>query len=143
MKKMIRRTGICFLLPILILCGAFFTDRQFLRQELIHFFEVPASESKEDQCRKLLVKDAVKDLLYRDLKNIADVQKSKDYLTETLPKLQRLVRQTLQTLVGTESVRVILDKGLFAFSQWKEIILPAGIYDKLQLVIGDIAEYNR
>ena len=140
MKKMIRRTGICFLLPILILCGAFFTDRQSLRQELIRFFEVPASESKEDQCKKLLVKDAVKDLLYRDLKNIADVQKSKDYLTETLPKLQRLMRQTLQTLVGTESVRVILDEGLFAFSQWKEIILPAGIYDKLQLVIGDIAE---
>ena len=140
MKKMIRRTGICLLLSILILCGAFLTDRQSLRQELIRFFEVAASESKEDQCKKLLVKDAVKDLLYRDLENIADVQKSKDYLTETLPKLQRLVRQTLQTLVGTESVRVILDEGLFAFSQWKEIILPAGIYDKLQLVIGDIAE---
>ena len=89
---------------------------------------------------KLRVKDALKDSLSRDLENIADVQRSKEYLTENLPKLQWIIQQTLQTLVGTDSVRVILEEGLFAFSRWEEIILPPGVYDVLRNVIEDVPE---
>ena len=112
-------------------------DRQYLREGLIRFHVVANSVSKEDQTIKYLVRDAVLQSLQSDLQRIADVDEAKAYLQENLPKIQKLVNQTLRQLGFWGGSQVTLCKEPFDIRHYDTFSLPAGVYESLRIVIGE------
>lgn len=118
--------------------GAFLIrDRKKLNDGLIRFHVVANSDNEEDQAIKLQVRDAVLDSIQTDLRKVADISEAKEYLQENLPKLQRLVDQTLKELGFAGSSSISLCKERFAIRHYDTFSLPAGVYDSLRIVIGE------
>ena len=59
MKKLLKIIGVCLLLAAFVWTGTVLADRRRLSKDLIRLHVVAASDSKEDQTVKLLVRDAV------------------------------------------------------------------------------------
>ena len=137
LKKTLYRMGICFLLAAGVVLWTFFRDRQALQQELIRLHVVAASDSRQDQMRKLRVRDAVMAGISEDLEKIGDPAEARAYLRENLPRLQRLAETTLKALGCEDWVRVVLDREVFPRVDYDTFSLPAGSYDALRVTIGE------
>ena len=137
MKKAIKRVAVCLLLAGLLWCGTLLADRQRLNQELIRLHVVANSDSREDQWRKVLVRDAIVDYLAEELKNVTDAERAKQYIQEKLPQLKAIAEKTL-ILAGCEaSVEVSLSQEAFDRRDYDTFSLPAGVYEALRVVIGE------
>jgi len=137
MKKILRRIVICGLFAAC--CWSFFllSDKKQLRDGLIRFHVVAHSDNKEDQAIKEVVRDAVLRSIQEDLQKITDIQQAKKYLLNNLPKIQQIVRQTLNDLNFQKNASVTLCRETFAVRHYDTFSLPAGVYDSLRIVIGD------
>ena len=137
MKKAIKRVIICFVLACLVWCGTLISDRQRLNRELIRLHVVANSDSREDQWRKVLVRDAIVDYLGEELKHVTDVEQAKLYIQEKLPQLKELAEKTLYLAGCEESVDVSLSQEAFDRRDYDTFSLPAGVYEALRVVIGE------
>ncbi len=137
MKKILGRILICLLLAVFFWCGTLISDRQRLREELIRLHVVANSDSREDQERKLQVRDAVTRSLQSDLQNIKDAEQAKLYLQQKLSYIQEVARNTLQALGCEDGVSVSLCKESFDTRIYDTFTLPAGVYEALRIVIGE------
>lgn len=137
MKKILGRIFICLLLAVFFWCGTLISDRQRLREELIRLHVVANSNSREDQARKLQVRDAVTESLRSDLQNIKDAEQAKRYLREKLPYIQEVARNTLHALGCEDTVSVSLCRESFDTRVYDTFTLPAGVYEALRIVIGE------
>jgi len=131
------RVFICLLLAVFFWCGTLISDRQRLREELIRLHVVAASDSPEDQARKLEVRDAVTKSLQSDLQNIKDAEQAKQYLQAKLPYIQEVARNTLRSLGCEDGVSVSLCREAFDTRVYDTFTLPAGVYEALRIVIGE------
>ena len=137
MKKIMGRLFICLLLAAFFWCGTLISDRQRLREELIRLHVVANSDSREDQARKLQVRDAVTKSLQSELQNIQDAEQAKQYLQEKLPYIQEVAINTLQALGCEDTVSVSLCRESFDTRVYDTFKLPAGVYQALRIVIGE------
>lgn len=137
MKKFFRRIVICGMLAVICWSIFVFSDRKKLSNGLIRFHVVAHSDSEEDQAIKMTVRDVVLGNIYGDLQKISDIQEAKKYLQENLPKIKRLVDQTLDELGFSGNSRVSLEQEQFDTRHYDTFSLPAGVYDSLRIVIGD------
>lgn len=137
MKKLVKRVWFCFLLVVLVWCGTLLADRQMLRQELVRFHVVAASDEAEDQILKLRVRDAVMDSLHSALADVGDVEQAKTWLRENLPKLQRIANETLAAAGCEDFAAVRFDLEVFDTRQSDGLSLPAGVYETLRITIGE------
>ena len=137
MRKYLNRMGICLLAACVVWTGMIFADRQKLRQELIRFHVVAASDSREDQAVKLQVRDAVIRSLQQELGNLTDIEQAKAYLAENLPKIEAVANQVLAQAGFDDRARVSLCVEEFATRVYDTFMLPAGLYESLRIVIGE------
>ena len=137
MKKIFRRIVICGMIAGICWSVFLISDKQKLRNGLIRFHVVAHSDSDQDQAIKRTVRDAVLQSIQTDLQKIADIQETKEYLQQNLPKIQNLVCQTLNELGFQGNSRVSLCKEEFDVRHYDTFSLPAGVYDSLRIVIGD------
>ena len=137
MKKSIKRMMLCGLMASLVWGMTLMAYRQKLNDGLIRFHVVANSDREEDQAIKLQVRDAVLESIQTDLRKIADIAEAKKYLQENLPKLQRLLDQTLEELGFAGSSSISLCKERFDIRHYDTFSLPAGVYDSLRIVIGE------
>ena len=137
MKKSIRRMMICAVFAVL--CWGFFLikDKMSLSKGLIRFHVVANSNSQEDQRIKLTVRDAVLSSIQADLQAISDIDNAKEYLQDSIPKIQILVEQTLMELGYHGPSTVSFCKEQFDVRHYDTFSLPAGVYDSLRIVIGE------
>lgn len=142
MKKIGRRIGICLLAAVFFWCGTLMSDKQRLKEELIRLHVVANSDTKEDQMRKLMVRDAVTQRIQEDLERCTDVQQAKQYLEEKLPYIQHIAQQTLQMLGCYDVVNISLCQEAFDTRVYDTFTLPAGVYQALRIVIGEGAGKN-
>ncbi len=142
MRKFVKRVFACALLAALVWCGMLIADRQILNRELIRLHVVANSDSEEDQQIKLQVRDAIVESLREGMADITDVEQAKAYITQQLPKLERLANQTLEALGCHDRVDVSLDMEEFATRVYDTFSLPAGVYESLRVVIGEGAGRN-
>ena len=96
MRKYLYRVGICLLAVCAIWTWMLIKDRQKLRQELIRFHVVAASDEADDQAVKLQVRDAIIEALQAELQNLQDMEQAKAYLRENLPKIQTIANNVLE-----------------------------------------------
>lgn len=137
MKKNLQRVAICSILAVICWSTFLIADREKLSNELIRFHVVANSNRPEDQQIKNAVRDAVLQSIQCDLQRIADVQEAKEYLQESLPKIQLLVNRTLNELGYKGNSRVSLCKEPFDVRHYDTFSLPSGVYDSLRIVIGN------
>ena len=112
-------------------------ERHQLSEGLIRFHVVAASDSWEDQSVKLKVRDAVLGSIEKDLRTISDVSAAREYLQENIPKIQKIVNQTLQQNGFPEVSAVTLCKETFPIRYYDTFKLPSGVYESLRIVIGE------
>lgn len=137
MKKMMRTITVCGLLTAMLWSAFLIGDRCRLHNGLIRFHVVANSDSRQDQAIKYHVRDRVLQSMQSDLQKLADIDAAKEYLQESLPKLQLLVDETLEELGFAGGSAVTLCKEAFDVRHYDTFSLPSGVYDSLRIVIGD------
>ena len=137
MRKYLNRIGICFLLAVCVWLFMLVADRQKMRQELIRFHVVAASDSQEDQAVKLQVRDAVIQAVQQDLQNLTDMEEAKAYLAENLPKVESIANQVLAQAGFDDTAKVSLCIEEFTTRVYDTFTLPAGLYESLRIIIGE------
>ena len=137
MRKYLFRVGICLLAVGFVWAGMLVKDRQKLRQELIRFHVVAASDDPEDQAVKLRVRDAVIGAFQEELLNLHDVEQARAYLRENLPRIQTIANEVLEQAGFTDTATVSLCVEEFVTRVYDTFTLPAGLYESLRIVIGE------
>ena len=127
---------VCGFLALCIWSAFLLSDKRQLQNGLIRFHVVANSDTEGDQAIKLAVRDAVLSSISADLHNITDIEEAKKYLQINLPKLQKLVNQTLENLGFYGGSCITLCKEAFDIRHYDTFSLPAGVYDSLRIVIG-------
>ena len=137
MRKYLYRVGICLLAVCAIWTWMLIKDRQKLRQELIRFHVVAASDEADDQAVKLQVRDAIIEALQAELQNLQDMEQAKAYLQENLPKIQTIANNVLEQAGFEDTATVSLCVEEFATRFYDTFTLPSGLYESLRIVIGE------
>ena len=137
MRKYLNRVGICLLAVCLVWTWMLVKDRETLRQELIRFHVVAASDDPADQAVKLQVRDAVIAAFQEELQNFHDMDQAKAYLQENLPKIQAVANDVLAQAGFPDTATVSLCIEEFAARVYDTFTLPAGLYESLRIVIGE------
>ena len=137
MKKFLKRILICGMIASVCWGGILLADRHKLNTGLIRLHVVANSDSDEDQAIKITVRDAVLNMMRNDLGKIADVEEARAYLQSNIPKLLRVVNETLEDLGCVGDASVSLCRESFDIRHYDTFYLPAGVYESLQIVIGE------
>lgn len=142
MRKLVRRIVFCAMTAVVVWGGMLIADREMLNDQLIRFHVVAASDSREDQNVKLQVRDAVLEVIQRDLQAVTDVDAARAYLQQQLPKIQRIANETLQKAGMNQEAVVSLCREAFDIREYDTFTLPGGIYETLRIVIGEGQGHN-
>ena len=142
MRKYLNRIGICLLIACFVWIGMLLADRHKLRQELIRFHVVAASDSQQDQAVKLQVRDAVLGAFRGELQNLQDMEQAKAYLQENLPKIEAIANDVLAQAGFSDRAKASLCVEEFTTRVYDTFALPAGIYESLRIVIGEGKGHN-
>ena len=137
MRKLLRLMAFCALVVCFVWLGALAADRQTLRNELVRFHVVAASDAPEDQAVKLRVRDAVIESLQAEMQNLTDAEQAKAYLRENLPKIREIANQTLAAAGFDDRAEVSLCLEEFNTRVYDTFSLPAGVYESLRIIIGE------
>lgn len=137
MYKLFRRILLCCVIISAVYLYHFLSDWQQMSDSLIRFHVVASSDSRKDQAVKLKVRDAVLESIQGDLQQISDISEAKRYLEENIPKIQKIVSQTLTENGFSGASSVSLCRETFGTRHYETFSLPAGVYESLRIVIGD------
>lgn len=137
MKKLIKQIVLCACIAGCIWTWSVFSDREKLNEELIRLHVVANSDSPQDQKIKLQVRDAVVQSLSDAMADIADIDQARAYISENLPKIERVANDTLKALGCEETALVSLKEELFDTRYYDTFTLPAGVYEALRITIGE------
>ena len=137
MKRHMRRIALVAFVVVCIYGWGIVTDSQALRENFLRLHVVGASDSKEDQDVKLLVRDAVLASLEEGIDDLTDPAAAYDYVARMLPKVKEAADRCLQEAGFSDTVQVSLTEEAFPTRDYDTFSLPAGVYQALRVVIGE------
>ena len=137
MKRHLRRIALVAFAVVCIYGWGIVTDSQALEENFLRLHVVGASDSKEDQDVKLLVRDAVLASLEEGLDDLTDPAAAYDYVARMLPKVKAAADRCLQEAGFSDTVAVSLTEEAFPTRDYDTFSLPAGVYQALRVVIGE------
>ena len=137
MKKQLRRISLVAAVVACVFVWGIATDSRELREGLLRLHVVGASDSKEDQEVKLLVRDAVLASLEEGLQDLTDADAAVDYVSRMLPKVKAAADRCLQEAGFSDTAQVSLTEETFPTRDYDTFSLPAGVYKALRVVIGE------
>lgn len=137
MKRHLKRVAWLALAVVCVWTWGIVTDSGKLQSELLRLHVVGASDSKEDQDVKLLVRDAVLRSLEEGLAELTDVDAAMDYVARMLPKVEDAANRCLAAAGFSDTVSVSLTEEAFPTRDYDTFSLPAGVYKALRVVIGE------
>ena len=137
MKKQLRRISLVAAMVACVFVWGIATDSRELREGLLRLHVVGASDSKEDQDVKLLVRDAVLASLEEGLDDLTDPAAACDYVARMLPKVKAAADRCLQEAGFSDTAQVSLTEEAFPTRDYDTFSLPAGVYQALRVVIGE------
>lgn len=129
------------MLAIAIIIGLFspFSDdnNRSITHKLIRFHVVANSDSQDDQDIKLRVRDRVLNEIGPKLQESNSKQESERILYSCLDEIEKVAQNEVDKSGKSYGVSVSLGKSTFPTKQYSDIVLPAGEYDTLKVVIGE------
>lgn len=105
-------------------------------EELIRFHVLANSDSEEDQALKRAVRDAILKEVSPRLAESHSLEESRKILTDLRPELERIGKTVV--LAWGKTYEVKTDYGHFTFptKSYGSLILPAGEYEAVRVLIG-------
>lgn len=137
MYKRLKAIVICATIAGIIWCGMLISDKQKLHQELIRLHVVANSDTKDDQCIKLQVRDAVRSSLSQALHDVSDVEQAKKWIGDHLLWIQDIANDALAQAGSEDRAEVTFCEEAFDKRIYDTFSLPAGIYNSLRIIIGE------
>lgn len=137
MKKQLRRISLVAAVVACVFIWGIATDSRELREGLLRLHVVGASDAKEDQEVKLLVRDAVLASLEDGLADLTDPEAAYDYVARMLPKVKATADRCLEEAGFSDTAQVSLTEETFPTRDYDTFSLPAGVYKALRVVIGE------
>ena len=125
-------TGCCSLARV---CGQ-------VRGSTLRLHVLAASDSREDQDNKLLVRDALVNRCAGLFDGLDSREDAEACAAAHLEELQTLAQQTLREAGCEDPVRVQLTEQYFDTRQYDTYTLPAGRYHALRVEIGSASGHN-
>ncbi|MCG8502074.1 MAG: stage II sporulation protein R [Firmicutes bacterium] len=108
-----------------------------LAHNLVRFHVIANSDSAEDQALKLRVRNRV----IHDTEHLFDasenIGQTKVIIEKNIPRIETIAKDELKKWGREDQVKVSLGTYPFPTKQYGDVILPAGHYQALQVVIGE------
>ena len=114
----------------------------YYKDKLIRFHVIANSDTDEDQALKLKVRDAVIDYLQPKLENSNSIQESEKIIKKEYKNLERISKNIISKNGYDYNVKVGLQYSNFPAKQYSSVVLPAGKYKALKIIIGEGAGKN-
>ena len=138
MKKLI---PIMIILIISVISGTYYLkdineNKKEYKQKLIRFHVIANSDKKEDQELKLKVRDKVIAFLSPKLEKSKSIEESKKIIEKNITAIQTVAMKEIESNKSTYPVNVSLGYSNFPTKKYSNIVLPAGNYRALKVVIG-------
>lgn len=107
------------------------------KEKLIRFHVIANSDSDEDQALKLKVRDAVISYLQPKLAKSSSIQESEAIIIDEYEALEKISQNIILENGYNYEVKVGITLSNFPAKQYSNIVLPAGEYKALKIVIGE------
>ncbi|MDI3310228.1 MAG: stage II sporulation protein R [Thermoanaerobacterium sp.] len=107
-----------------------------ISNKLIRFHVIANSDSKEDQSLKLKVRDAVIRSMNDKFIGVTNLKESEKIIKKNIPYIQKIAQDTIYANGKDYGVKVMYGRFDFPTKYYGTIMLPAGNYNALKIVIG-------
>lgn len=107
------------------------------KEKLIRFHVLANSDSDEDQALKLKVRDEVISYLQPKLENSKTIQQSEKIILSEESNLMDICEKTIKENGYDYDVSINLGYSKFPTKQYSSVVLPAGEYKSLKIIIGE------
>lgn len=108
-----------------------------ISENLIRLHVVANSDSPEDQELKCIVRDKILAYVQNEVKNSKSIEQTKAAIREKIPEITSIAREAILASGYSYSIETVLGIYPFPTKAYGDIILPAGNYQALKVVIGD------
>ena len=108
-----------------------------IADEVIRFHVLANSNSNFDQTLKLKVRDEILRNLHDKLSTAKNKSQTKLILQKNLPLIKKIAHQTIIKNGYNYDVKVLLTTDTFPTKTYADLKLPPGIYETLQIIIGN------
>lgn len=113
------------------------TASEDYKNKLIRFHVIANSDSDEDQNLKLKVRDAVIDYLQPKLELSSSIEESETIIKSEYKELENISKNIILENGYKYDVSVGIDYSTFPTKQYSNVVLPAGEYKALRIIIGE------
>lgn len=134
--------GTGLLLMLLIGAVSLARDHRYLTDHVVRLHVVANSDSKEDQQRKLQVRDGITAWLSEQADSNMTAQQATQWLQDHLPQLQKVAQDNALAAGCTGAVRVSFEREAFPMREYETFSLPSGVYQSLRITLGEGAGKN-
>ena len=107
------------------------------KNKLIRFHVIANSDSDEDQNLKLKVRDAVIDYLQPKLELSSSIEESETIIKSEYKELENISKNIVLENGYKNDISVGIDYSTFPTKQYSNVVLPAGEYKALRIIIGE------
>ncbi|WP_330647528.1 stage II sporulation protein R [Romboutsia sp.] len=113
------------------------TASEDYKDKLIRFHVIANSDSDEDQNLKLKVRDAIIDYLQPKLLESESIEESESIIKKEYAELEKISKNIILENGYNYDIQVGIDYSEFPTKQYSNVILPAGGYKALRIIIGE------
>ena len=106
-------------------------------ENTVRLHVIAASDSDEDQCLKLKVRDRVLECVSKKLEKVDDCVSASAILDEMKDELEECAEYTLYEAGDGRDVTVEFGREKYPVRYYDGFTLPAGTYNSLRVVIGE------
>lgn len=110
---------------------------QDYKDKLIRFHVIANSDLDEDQQLKLKVRDAIIDYLQPKLLESKSIEESELIIKKEYDELEKISKNIILENGYNYDVKVGIDYSEFPTKQYSNVVLPAGEYKALRIIIGE------
>lgn len=108
-----------------------------ISENLIRLHVVANSDSPEDQELKCIVRDKILAYIRNEVKNSKSIEQTRAAIREKIPEITSIAKETILAGGYNYSVETVLGVYPFPTRAYGDLILPAGNYQALKVVIGN------
>jgi stage II sporulation protein R len=106
------------------------------KDKLIRFHVIANSDSDEDQELKLKVRDEIIKYLQPKLQNSNSIDESEEIIKKEYGELGKISKNIISENGYNYEVKIGIEYSTFPTKQYSNVILPAGEYKALKIIIG-------
>ena len=113
------------------------TASEDYKDKLIRFHVIANSDSEEDQNLKLKVRDAIINYLQPKLLESESIEESELIIKKEYDELEKISKNIILENGYDYDVKVGIDYSKLPTKQYSNVVLPAGEYKALRIIIGE------